>query len=434
MALVDLIITAGMLQTSAFGAVISDGAIAIKNGIIVEIGVKTAILNRYEATRFLERPFGLLIPGLINCHTHAAMTIFRGMADDLPLKIWLEEHIFPAEAMLTPALVELGTELACAEMIRSGTTSFVDMYLFEDAVASVVDRVGMRAWLGEGVFDFPTPAFKDGKDALKETERLLSKWHGHDRITITVDPHTPYTCREELWKRAGELVDKTGTLLVTHLSETEWEVQEMKNRVGRSPVAYLDSLHMLNEHMLAAHCVALSHSDMELLSRKGVSVVHCPESNLKLASGVAPMPALLSVNGRVCLGTDGAASNNDLNMFGEMRTAALIHKGVQKNPVAMSAPEVFAMATTWAADALHRKDIGRCEPGCRADLVILDMNRSHMIPCYNPLSQIVYAANGAEVSDVVVDGTLLMENGNLLTIDEEDLWARVKAMVSVLRR
>lgn len=433
MEIADLIITAGMLQTSAFDAVISDGAVAIKNGVIVEIGAKKVVLSRYEAKRCLERPFGLLVPGLINCHTHAAMTIFRGMADDLPLKIWLEEHIFPSEARLTPALVELGTELACAEMIRSGTTSFVDMYLFEEVVASVVDRVGMRAWLGEGVFDFPTPAFKDGMDALKETERLLSKWHGHDRITITVDPHTPYTCREELWKRARGLADKTGALLVTHLSETDWEVNEMKKRVGKSPVAYLDSLHLLNERMLAAHCVALSHSDMELLSRRKVCIAHCPESNLKLASGVAPVPALLHMNGRVCLGTDGAASNNDLNMFGEMRTAALLHKGIKKNPVVMSAPEVFAMATDWAASALHRNDLGRCESGYRADLVILDMKRSHMTPCYNPLSQIVYAANGAEVSDVLVNGILLMENGKLLTIDEESLWSRLKAIASDLK-
>ncbi|MEZ0327990.1 MAG: amidohydrolase [Dissulfuribacterales bacterium] len=431
---VDLIITAGMLQTSPFNAVISDGAVAIKNGVIVETGIKKAILGRYEAKRLIERPLGLLMPGLINCHTHAAMTIFRGMADDLPLKIWLEEHIFPAESQLTPELVAIGTELACAEMIRSGTTSFVDMYLFEDAVASVVDRVGMRAWLGEGVFDFPTPAFKDGLDALKETERLLDKWHGHERIAITVDPHTPYTCREELWQKAEELADKTDTLLVTHISETDWEVAEMKRRVGKSPVAYLDSLHLLNERVLAAHCVALSRHDMELLSNRRVGVVHCPESNLKLASGVAPVSAMLRMNGRVCLGTDGAASNNDLNMFGEMRTAALLHKGVQKDPVVMSSIEVFAMATCWAADALHRKDIGRCEPGCRADLVILDMEQPHMTPCYNPLSQIVYATNGAEVSDVLVNGTLLMEKGNLLTIDEARLMSRIKTIVSDLRR
>jgi len=425
---VDSIITAGMVLPSPLTAPIHDGAVAIQNGLIVDVGPKEAVLSRYDAARLLNRPSSLLMPGLINCHTHAAMTIFRGMADDLPLKIWLEEHIFPAEAALTPELVELGTELACAEMIRSGTTSFVDMYLFEDVVASVVDRVGMRAWLGEGVFDFSTPAFKDGANALQETERLLNKWQGHERITITIDPHTPYTCREELWLKAMKLADRTGALLVTHLSETHWEVEEMRRRVGRSPVAYLDSLSLLNERMLAAHCVALSHNDMELLTRRGVAVAHCPESNLKLASGVAPVPALLRMNGRVCLGTDGAASNNDLNMFGEMRTAALLHKGVGRDPVVMSAPDVFAMATLWAADALHRPDIGRCERDCRADLVILNMDMPHMTPCYNPLSQIVYAANGAEVSDVLVNGASLMENGKLLTIDEARLLSRVKQL------
>jgi 5-methylthioadenosine/S-adenosylhomocysteine deaminase len=415
-----------MVLPSPFTDPIHDGAVAIQNGLIVDVGPKEAVLSRYDAARLLNRPSSLLMPGLINCHTHAAMTIFRGMADDLPLKIWLEEHIFPAEAALTPELVELGTELACAEMIRSGTTSFVDMYLFEDVVASVVDRVGMRAWLGEGVFDFSTPAFKDGANALQETERLLNKWQGHERITITIDPHTPYTCREELWLKAMKLADRTGALLVTHLSETEWEVQEMKARVGRSPVAYLDSLSLLNERMLAAHCVALSHNDMELLTRRGVAVAHCPESNLKLASGVAPVPALLRMNGRVCLGTDGAASNNDLNMFGEMRTAALIHKGINHDPVLMSAQEVLAMSTQWAAEALHQRRLGRCEPGCLADLVVLDMKTLNMQPCYNAISQIVYAANGAEVSDVLANGRLLMEDKRLLTIDEEGLLQRVE--------
>lgn len=430
---VDLIITAGTIVSSPFSDPISDGGVAIRDGFIVAKGKREDILKGYEAKRVLSRPYGLLIPGLINCHTHAAMTIFRGMADDLPLKIWLEEHIFPAESRLTPELVAIGTELACAEMIRSGTTSFVDMYLFEDAVASVVDRVGIRAWLGEGVFDFPTPAFPDGMDALKETERLMDKWRGHDRITITVDPHTPYTCREELWQWSKELSNRTGALLVIHLSETDWEVAEMKRRVGKSPVAYLDALKVLDDLVIAAHCVSLSHHDMELLTDRRVGIAHCPESNLKLASGVAPVPAMLRMNGRVGLGTDGAASNNDLNMFGEMRAAALIHKGINKDPVVMSAQEVFAMATCWAADILHRNDLGQCEVGFRADMVIMDTKHAHMTPCYNPFSQLIYAANGSEVSDVMVNGVFLMEEGRLLTIDEERLMWEVNRLVSSWR-
>ncbi len=264
----DLIIEAGKIVTSVEGAVIERGAIAVKDGEIIFVGPQSECRSSYQAPKVVKRPNGLVIPGLINTHTHAPMVLFRGMADDLPLKRWLEEYIFPAETGLTPELVALGAELACAEMIRSGTTAFVDMYLFEATIAEVVDRVGIRAWLGEGVFDFASPAFPSGREALIETRRLWEEWRGHPRITITVDPHTPYTACEELIRESFRLARELDTLLVTHVAETRWEIEEMKRRHGMGPVEYLDGMGILDSSVLAAHCVWLDQKDMSIFAAK----------------------------------------------------------------------------------------------------------------------------------------------------------------------
>ncbi len=403
-----------------------DGAVAIKDGVIQASGPYADISTVYEASDIHCRQAGLIIPGLINAHTHAAMTLFRGMADDLPLKNWLEEYIFPAEAELTPELVALGTELACAEMIRCGTTGFVDMYMFEDTVAETTDRVGMRAWVGEGIFDFPSPAFANGKDALSETERMISKWQGHDLITVTIDPHTPYTCSAELLEMSRTLSARSGTMVVIHLAETRWEDSEIRRRQGMSPVAYLDHLGLLNDHLLAVHCVVLDDRDINIMAERGVRVAHCPESNLKLGSGVAPVWKFIRSGIVTALGTDGAASNNDLDLLGEMDSAAKLPKGVMENPELVSAGEALAMATSWAADALGQHDLGRLEPGCRADLAVIDLNQAHLRPCYNPVSHVVYAVRGGDVQDVMVNGRFLMKDRKLLTIDEEGLLRQVE--------
>ncbi len=427
---VDLLISGEGLITTPEADPIIDGAVAIRGEEIVGVGPYEDLKERFHASKEVRRPSGLILPGLINMHTHAAMTLFRGIADDLPLKTWLEEHIFPAEARLTADVVSLGTELACAEMIRCGTTGFVDMYLFEDAVAEVVDRVGMRGWLGEGLFDFPSPSFPSGEEALKETERLMQKWAGHPRITITVDPHTPYTCNPELLKKAQRVASANDALVVIHLAETRWEDQEIRARYGFSPTEHLKELGVLSERLLAVHCVVLSERDIRLLAEAGVKVCHCPESNLKLASGVAPVPELLDAGVVVTLGTDGAASNNDLDLMSEMDTAAKLPKGLRNDPTLLSAPAALSMATVWAARALGREDLGELKTGAKADLAVVNLDQVHMRPCYNPISHIVYVARSGDVQDVMVAGRFLMEDWRLTTIDEEGLLKRVAAQVA----
>lgn len=429
---VDFLICGEILISHPNDFPIPGGAVAVKGDTIVAVGPLSELTKSFVANKTINRPSGLILPGLINAHTHAAMILFRGLADDLPLKTWLEDHIFPAEARLTSELVALGTELACAEMIRCGTTSFVDMYMFEDSVASVVDRVGIRAWLGEGVFDFPSPSFSSGEEALKETERLMDKWKGHSRVTITVDPHTPYTCRPELLRHSQKLAEAKDALIVIHLAETEWENAEIRKLCGVSPVKHLDKLCLLGDQLLAIHCVSVSEDDISLLARRDVRVVHCPESGLKLASGVAPVPELLKAGVTVALGTDGAASNNDLDLMSEMDTAAKLHKGIKKDPTLISAPEALSMATTWAAKALHREDLGCLSKGSKADLVVVDMNQIHLRPCYNPVSLLVYVARSGDVQDVMVGGRMIMEDRMLTTIDEGKLLERLSRAVKKL--
>jgi 5-methylthioadenosine/S-adenosylhomocysteine deaminase len=429
---VDFLICGEILISHPNDSPIPGGAVAVKGDTIVAVGPLPELTKSFVANKTINRPSGLILPGLMNSHTHAAMVLFRGLADDLPLKTWLENHIFPAEARLTSELVALGTELACAEMIRCGTTGFVDMYLFEDSVASVVDRVGLRAWLGEGVFDFPSPSFSSGEEALKETERLMDKWKGHPRITITVDPHTPYTCRPELLRHSQKLAEAKDAIIVIHLAETEWENAEIRRLYGVSPVKHLDRLCLLGDRLLAIHCISLSEDDISLLARRDVRVVHCPESGLKLASGVAPVPELLEAGVTVALGTDGAASNNDLDLMSEMDTAAKIHKGIKKDPTLISAPEAFSMATTSAAKALHREDLGCLREGSKADLVVVDMNQAHLRPCYNPVSHLVYVARSGDVQDVMVAGRMIMEDRVLTTIDEGRLLERLSKAVRKL--
>ncbi len=403
-----------------------DGAVAIKDGIVRASGTWDEISERYDSGNIHHRECGLVMPGLINAHTHASMALFRGLADDLPLKTWLEEHIFPAESHLTAELVKIGAELACAEMIRCGTTGFVDMYLFEDTVAEVAASVGIRAWVGEGIFDFPSPSFPDGASAIKETRRMMDRWRGHELVTVTIDPHTPYTCRSELLEQCRDLSEETGAMIVMHLAETAWENDEIRMRHGCSPVEYVHGLGLLSDRLLAVHCVVPDDQDIEILAHSNTRIAHCPESNLKLASGIAPVWKFIDAGIVTALGTDGAASNNDLDLMSEMDTAAKLPKGVTGNPELVSAEEALAMATSWAADALHRKDLGRLLPGCSADLAIVDLDQVHLRPCYNPVSQVVYAARSGDVQDVMVNGRFLMYDRNLLTVDEKDVMCRLE--------
>lgn len=422
---VDIILKGAWLVPGVGVSYVKNGAVAVRGNSIVDCGESYDIDRKYSAFKRVERPFGLITPGLVNTHTHVPMTLFRGMADDLPLKKWLEEHIFPAEAALNRELVTMGAELACIEMIRCGVSAFMDMYLFEDTIATVADSAGLRAWVGEGLFDFPSPAFNSGFEALKESARMMDKWQGHERITVTVDPHTPYTCSTELLKAALKLAELKDALIKIHVAETKWEDEEIRRLHGKSPVMYLDELGLLSHKTVMVHCVSVSEADLDKMAEKKVSVAHCPESNLKLASGIAPVPSMIKRGINVTLGTDGAASNNDLDILGEMDFAAKIHKGVSLDPETVSADSVFSMVTVNAAKAVALQEIGVIEPGKRADIAVFDLNTANMIPCHNPVSQLVYSARGGDAVDLMVEGKMVMEDRTILTMDEEMLFDRI---------
>jgi 5-methylthioadenosine/S-adenosylhomocysteine deaminase len=414
----DLLITGGLVLSLDEGVgTIENGAVAVAGDRIAAIGPADDFSNA-SATRVLDARGGIIMPGLINTHTHAAMTLFRGLADDLPLMNWLEDHIFPAEAKLTDEAVYWGSLLACAEMIRSGTTCFCDMYLFEDAVARAAADAGMRAVVGEVLFDFPSPNYGPIENGFAYSESLIEKWADHPLVTVAVEPHSPYLCAPELLQRAADLAKRHRLPLVMHLSETRSEVKQILEKYGKTPVQHLADLGVLSDNLIADHCVVLSDEDMDLLKTCDVKVSHNPESNMKLASGIAPVPALLERGICVGLGTDGCASNNDLDLFSEMDTAAKLHKVTTFDPTATDAGTVLAMATTSGARALGLGDaIGSLAPGKKADIIIIDTGKPHLTPMYNPVSHLVYSVRGNDVASTVIDGRVVMEEGRLCTID-----------------
>ncbi len=425
----DLLITNGVLITQDDDrGVIENGAIAIKGDTIVAVD-NTEALATGTATQHIDVAGDIVVPGLVNTHTHGAMTCFRGLADDLPLMAWLNDYIFPAESNLTEEIVYWGSLLACAEMIRSGTTCFCDMYLFEKAVARAVSDTGMRAVVGEVLFDFPSPNYGTIEKGLVYTEDLVAEWAEHPLITIAVEPHSPYLCAPSLLKDACRIANRHELSMVIHLSETRQEVEQIKEKYGRTPVAFLADQGILDSRLLACHCVVLSDEDIALLSKFEVKVSHNPESNMKLASGIAPVPALLEKGVCVGLGTDGCASNNNLDMLWEMDTAAKLHKVNTLDPTVVSAGEIFRMATLDGARALGLDhDIGSLTPGKKADVVVIDTHQPHMTPLYNPLSHVVYAAKGSDVKTVVVNGRILMRDRVLETLNMDDIGRHVKTI------
>ncbi len=431
----DLVLTGRYLLTmDRQGTIIEEGGLAIGGDTILEAGPADELKVRYPGATLLARPHGLIMPGLVNVHTHAAMACFRGLADDLPLMRWLQEYIFPAEARLTGEMVYHATMLSLCEMIRSGTTSFCDMYLFAGDVARAAAEAGMRAWIGEVLYDFPSPNYGELENGLRYTGELFAEWAGHDLITITVDPHAVYTCSPELLTRLARVAEEHDSLYVIHLAETEDEVNTCRQRYGCSPVEHLDRLGILNRRVLADHCVRVTDDEIALMAGRGVRVAHCPESNLKLASGVAPVVRMLAAGIAVGIGTDGSASNNDVDMFGEMNTAAKIHKVTAMDPTAMDAATTLHAATMGGATALDAgQRIGSLEPGKKADCIVLDMDQPHLTPVYHPVSHLVYAARGSDVTDSVIGGRLVMENRRLLTLDEAAILARMREMAAAIR-
>ncbi len=371
------------------------------------------------------------MPGLVNTHTHASMSCFRGLADDLELAAWLNDHIFPAEARLTHEMVYAGAMLACAEMILSGTTCFKDMYLFEDAVAQAVHDAGMRAVVGEVLYDFPSPNYGSIDQGFAYTENLIDKWEHHPRITIAVEPHSPYLCAPDLLVRAARLSERRNIPLAIHVSETADEVARITEKYGKSPVAHLADLGVLSPRLVACHCVVLSDHDIRLLKNADVKVSHNPESNMKLASGIAPAPDLIHAGICVGLGTDGCTSNNNLDMFTEMDMAAKIHKVNRLDPTVMDARTVVRMATIEGAKVLGLGNItGSLEKGKKADLIVIDTRKPHLTPMYNVYSHLVYAVGGSDVTASVINGRVVMEERKPMQLDPEKIMSEVKRFVA----
>lgn len=428
---VDLILINGLVVTmDAQNSIVEDGGIAIKNGEVVAVGPSADIENTFTADRIIPAAGRLVMPGLVNTHTHAAMTLFRGMADDLPLDTWLQSHIWPAEAkFITAASVRAGTNLALAEMIRSGTTTFSDMYFFADEVAQAAKNAGVRAVVGEAVIDFPTPDSKGPAESFAIIEGLAEKWKGDPLVTIAVAPHSPYTCSRETLTSAKVLADRLGLPLAIHVAETQKEVNEVGARYGLSPFEHLEKMGFFGGTVIVAHAVYPSPGDIRLMAAKNIGVAHNPVSNMKLASGVAPVPEMLRAGIAVGLGTDGAASNNNLSIFKEMNAAALLQKVSRLDPTAVTALAAVKAATIDGARVLGLgKHIGSLEVGKRADLLLLELQRPHLVPLYNVYSHLVYAASGSDVETVVIDGQVVMLNRKLTTLDEAKVLQEVKSL------
>ena len=418
---VDLIVQNGTIVTmDARRRVIENGAVAVVKGEIVAVGTTTEINQKYSSKQLVNAQSKLVIPGLINTHTHIPMSLFRGIADDLDLQEWLTKFIFPAEAKnVTEDFVRVGTRLGVAEMIRGGTTTYCDMYYFEDAVADETFKAGMRGVLGETIIDFPVADNKTHAEAMAYTERFINKWKNNSLITPALAPHAPYTVSTEHLSNIKRLSDKLNAPVLIHVSETKKEVDDSIKSKNFRPVEYLESIGFLNNRVIAAHTVHVNNAEIDILKRRGVGAAHNPQSNMKLASGVAPVPQMLLKDLAVGLGTDGAASNNDLSLWEEMDTAAKLHKVFSGDPKVLTAAQAFEMATIRGARALHlEKIIGSIETGKRADLVIVDFDDLNQTPFYNVYSHLVYATKADDVRTVVIEGKVVMRDRRLLTLDE----------------
>jgi 5-methylthioadenosine/S-adenosylhomocysteine deaminase len=433
----DLILThAHVLTMDERFTVHTPGAIAIAGSAIVGVGSAANIAAEFDAPQTIDCQGRVIMPGLVNAHTHAPMTLLRGLADDLRLDVWLMGYMMPVErAFVSPDFVGLGTQLACAEMIRSGTTCFADMYYFEESVAEAAAGAGVRALCGQTVLKFPSPDAVSFEDSLARAREFIRRWKGHPLIVPAPAPHAPYTCTVEILRACAELAVEFDVPLHTHLAETALEVEQSRKEHGMPVVPWVKKQRLFDARVLAAHCVHVDEGEMRALKDARVGVAHNPSSNLKLGSGVAPVAKMLELGLNVGIGTDGSASNNDLDMFEEMRLAALLAKGSAAgggDPTALPARQALALATRIGARAVHMGDlIGSLEPGKRADLVVVDLDQVHNIPRFGRdpegiYSQIVYAAKSTDVVDVMCDGKWLMRDRRLLTLNEDDLRAAAR--------
>ncbi len=400
--------------------VIENGAIAVRKSEIVAVGTVAEITQKFSSSQTIDARGKVVIPGLINAHTHIPMTLFRGIADDLDLQEWLQKYIFPAEAKnVTEDFVRVGTRLGLAEMIRGGTTTYCDMYYFEDAIADETSKAGMRGVLGETLIDFSVPDNKTFADAKIYAENFVKKWQGNTLIVPAIAPHAPYTVSEEHLMEAKTLSDKLNAPLIMHLAEAQSETDFVMKEKRMRSIEYVNKIGFLSDKLIAAHVIQANTEELEILKKFNVGIAHNPQSNMKIAAGVAPVPQMLARDLAVGLGTDGAASNNDLDMWEEMDTAAKLHKLITGDPKVLTAQQAFEMATIRGARALHlEKIIGSIEAGKRADIVVVDFDNLNQTPFYNLYSQLVYATKASDVHTVIVNGKVLMLNKRLLTLNE----------------
>jgi 5-methylthioadenosine/S-adenosylhomocysteine deaminase len=433
---VSLVITNGTVVTvDAARRVIPRGAVAIDGRDIVAVDTADQVAASYRGRDTIDASGSVVMPGLINTHTHAPMVLFRGLADDLALMDWLQKYIFPAEAKtVSPEFVRVGTRLAALEMIESGTTTYTDMYYFEDEIARATKAAGLRGVLGETIIRFPVADAKTPADSLALTERFAREFAGDDLITPAVAPHAMYTLDADTLKACRALADRLHIPVIIHLAETSDEVKTAQDQYHLTPTAFLDSIGFWGPRTVAAHAVHVTPADIEILAARHVGVSHNPESNMKLASGTAPVEAMRRAGVVVGLGTDGAASNNDLDMFEAMRQAAFLHKLVDNDPRAIPAPVAVEMATIDGARVLGmEKTIGSLESGKRADVIVVSMAAARQTPMYDPVSHLVYVTRGDDVQTTIVNGRVLMRDRKVLTLDARQVLADARAMADKVR-
>ncbi|MFK8047981.1 MAG: amidohydrolase family protein [Halioglobus sp.] len=417
-------------------SVLEDAAVAIVADKIVAIGARESVNRDYIATRVIEGRGKVIMPGLINGHTHSAMTLFRGMVDDLDLMTWLNEYVFPMEGQFVSSeFVQTGAQLACWEMIRSGTTTFVDMYFYPDEIARVVEDCGLRAVVAAPHIDFPSPGFKGWDDSFAAAADFVKRWQGKNpRITPAFAPHAPYTVSPEHLKATVEKAQALNAPISMHLAEAPAESHYIEENFQTTPVKHVSGLGMFSEKLIAAHMVQLDEEDITLTANAGVGAIHNPTSNMKLGAGVSPVPAMLAAGVSVGLGTDGAASNNDLDLWEEIRMAALLHKVNSGDPTALPALQALNMATSIGAKAIHMEtDIGQLTVGRQADLIQLDVEQTRHLPLYDIVSHLVYVLDSGDVTTTVVAGKILMADRKVLTIDEVQLRREVRKKSAEIR-
>jgi 5-methylthioadenosine/S-adenosylhomocysteine deaminase len=433
---VSLVVTGGdVITMDPAHKVWSPGAVAVDGRDIVAVGAPEDVAKQFAAVETIDAAGQVVLPGLVNTHTHAPMVMYRGLADDLALMDWLQKYIFPAEARtVSPDMVRIGARLAALEMIQSGTTTFADMYYFEEEIAKATRAAGLRGVLGETIIGFPVADAKTPAESLAHAEAFIKDFDRDDLVTPALAPHSPYTVDEASLRAIRDLANRYKVPILIHLAETEDEVRIVAGQHKMSPTAWLDSIGFLGPDVVAAHGVWLTDDDIAIVKRTGTKIAHNPASNMKLASGVAPVPKYLAAGVTVGLGTDGAASNNDLDMFEAMRQAAFLHKLASKDPQAVPAAVALEMATIGGARALGLdRAIGSLEAGKRADLIVVAMNGARQTPMYNPVSHLVYVSHGDDVRTTVVNGKVLMRDRKMRTLDERVVIADARALAVKVR-